>query len=1706
MEQQPKKRTGWKRAGRIALKTILGIFFLIVIVFLLVLTPPVQNFIRKKVVAYLENKLDTKVAIGRIYIGLPRDIVLEDIYIEDRQKDTLLSGGKLMADLNIWRLITKNDVILKHVTLNDITAKIKRQLPDTSFNFQFIIDAFAPTDTAASASSSTSSGITLGTIELNRIRVLYKDTLTGSDMEASLDHLFTNVRDFDQDRLHFDIPEINISGLVARVYQVKPLATPEPASIDRIEASQPKTMQLVLKTIKLQKIKLDYRNDVSAFYTTLDIGKFNVTTNSIDLNKRVIDLDDVLLEDAIASIRLGRNEQAKIVEKEVEQEVETQAEAGWKISAGNLNLQNNDLRFNNDNTPKISHGMDYAHLHAQQFTLQAKNIIIAPDTIAGTIGKGSFKEQSGFVLNVLQTDFLYTPRESYLHDLFLQTPGTTLQRNAAIKYASIESLANDIGNMEVDLDIDQSKVLVRDVLTFAPMLRQQPAFADPNAVWHINSRVTGRVSDLNIKALQVRSLQDTKLDVSGNIAGMPSMKKMSADLTIRNFSSSKRDISRFIPKKSLPSNITLPNNIHVKGTLKGNSSRMNTDLSLGTDLGNAMITGSFSEFDNPVNMGYNAKIESHSLNLGTLLQNNKIPGSFTATITVNGKGLDPKTANSQVNAVIKSAVMNGYNYRDVKLNGYIRNQVANFDASAIDPNIHFTMNLVADVSKEFPAIQARGMIDSIKLQALHFTKEKLIYHGKVDANFPVTNPDDLQGKLTLTESVFVQNDQRITLDTLQLAAARSDSGRYLQLASPVMTARLEGKYRLTQLGAVLQQAVQPYFAVAGNSNNARLEPYDFTINAYVLDNPALKVFVPGLTQLDSVSLQAHFSSENSWKASLKAPYIEMGPNRLRNLNLQASTTSDAIQMQTTVENISSGSNLALDNATINASIANNTIDFGLNIKDKSLKDIYNINGLLEQPRNGYYQLALKPDSLLLNYDTWTVAADNRILFGPQGINATNFELSKNGQRLTINSLNENPNAPLDVNFENFKLATLTGFIQTDSTFANGLLNGKITFNELSNEPVFIGDLSVNDLSLRGDTVGNVRMLVNNRVPGTYSADVTLSGRGNDVKLAGNYYLKAGDSNFDFDLDIRQMPMATVSAFSDEMIRDATGSASGKFDITGTITKPVVRGDLNFNKARFNFSMLNSYFSIDQEKIRIDESAIVFNNFEIKDTSQNTLQIDGLAGTSNFVNYNFDLKIRARDFQALNSTKRDNKLFYGQLFFNTNLQVKGTEKAPAIDGRLVVNDKTKMTVVLPQNEPGVVQREGVVEFVDMDATLTDSLFMAPYDSLNTAPYTGMDISLNVEIDKEAEFNLIVDEGNGDFLNVKGEAQLTAGIDPSGKINMAGTYELEQGSYELTFNFVRRKFDIEKGSRIVWEGEPTDARVELEAVYVANAAPLDLVKSQLEEASAFQRNTYMQKLPFDVHLKMEGELLKPLISFDIILPEDKKYAVSGEILTTVRNRLDQLRQETGEMNKQVFSLLLLNRFVAENPFDASGDAFNAGVLARQSVSKLLTEQLNRLADDLVAGVDLNFDVLSSEDYTTGERRDRTDLNVGLSKQLLNDRLKVSVGSNFELEGPSGSNQQSNNIAGDIALDYSISRDNRYLLRAYRKNEYQGVIDGYIIETGVGFIITVDYNRFRELFISKRERDQRRQRRQKQREIEEQQKEEQQNKTGTATPVNN
>ena len=85
-------------------------------------------------------------------------------------------------------------------------------------------------------------------------------------------------------------------------------------------------------------------------------------------------------------------------------------------------------------------------------------------------------------------------------------------------------------------------------------------------------------------------------------------------------------------------------------------------------------------------------------------------------------------------------------------------------------------------------------------------------------------------------------------------------------------ARLAGKYKLTEIGDVLMQVVQPYFTVMPSKQTNKTAPYNFRIALFVRDNPALKVAFPTLQRFQSLRFIARFASDSGWQANATMPY------------------------------------------------------------------------------------------------------------------------------------------------------------------------------------------------------------------------------------------------------------------------------------------------------------------------------------------------------------------------------------------------------------------------------------------------------------------------------------------------------------------------------------------------------------------------------------------------------------------------------------------------------------------------------------------------------------------------------------------------------------------------------------------------------------------------------------------------------------------
>ncbi|KAF2515200.1 translocation/assembly module TamB domain-containing protein [Flavobacterium foetidum] len=1645
-----------KKTIRILLWCVGSVIALLLLLIILIQIPSIQNFAKNKAVSYLHNKIKTKVALDHISIKFPKDVVLEGFYFEDQKKDTLLAGKRLEVDVDLFKLVS-SELEINSVSLENTTANISRN-KDGVFNFDYIIKAFESKEPKKEDPDSKPFKISVVKVNLDKINFNFKDDYSKNDIRVKLTHFDTKFNNFDLDNMDFNIPNINLDGLKLVLNQdvVEKIAVVSVETVDTI--SKRKDFKLKLGKIALSKIDIAYDNKDSRLDSGIRLGNLNLTVNEIDLTKQLLDFDTFEVKNLKGNLRLGAKD------KQIQApSLDTAAikQAGWKVKLNQTELSDIDFKFDDMQSKPVSKGIDYKHLDLSKFNFKAEKLYYGNDTISGNIQALTVNEKSGLQLQSLKTNFFYGPKNASLDNLYLRTPQTLVKDKVTASYQSLASLQKDLGNLAIDANLKESKIGFKDILLFVPNLQQTNPFKDnPNAILYVDSRVNGKVKDLNISRFEMSGIGTTKVSLSGKIKGLPDAQKAYYDLDIKKISSTSKDINSFVPSGTIPKNIQLPSQLNVNGKFKGSVQNFKTNLALNSSFGNAKVDALFDQRVKKREK-YDATVSLTDFDLGKVIKNDSI-GKITLNAKVKGNGLDPKTANAAIDGVVQKVVFNRYTYRDLNLKGNIENGSFAVKSGMKDPNLNFDLTASGDTKDKYPTVKLKLNLDIADLEKLNLHAGPMKLRGNVDADIANSNPDFLNGKVFLSNIQILKEAEPIVLDSIRVFAFADKDSNSIKISSQFLKAEVSGKYKLTTLANSIQKSLSKYIDLQNPKVNSEADEQRLAFTLKVDNDSILFKLLPKLTGLEPFTITGNYNSQtDSLQVKGTIPRIVYADNTISDGRIIIEAKENALEYLVSVAGIESGS-MKIPFTSLSGNVQNNILTYALEVQDAKENQQYYIAGNLAH-ENSKNIFKIDAESFVLNYEKWNIDPENAVEFGDKRLYINKFYLDNAGNELKIQSQGDQNNAPMQVDFVNFKIETILNIVKKDKLLMQGLINGNALVENVMTNPTFTSDLKIDDFAFKGEKVGDLEIKVDNKTANTLAADVVLSDEGNDLKLTGDYQLDAG--TFDFDVDINKLNIKSIQGFSMDNIEDGSGYLSGNFKITGNTSAPKINGELNFNDAAFRVTQLNSYFKVKNEKISFNEGTISFDKFSLLDENDNELFVDGTIQSPDFTKFNFNLLVEANDFRAINSKAADNDLFYGDLFLDTKLNIKGDLDSPVIDGTIKINKETKFSVVLPQSDPSIADREGIVEFVDEDNMyLKQTVEMQ--NTLNQSELKGMNVNVAITIDKEAELNLIIDKGNGDYLKLKGEAELVGGIDQSGKTTLTGKYEFNEGAYEMNFNGIRRKFDLQKGSFITWNGEPTMANVNITAVYKVNAAPIDLLGNQLSGKEQAEQNTYKQKLPFQTLLKMNGELMKPEISFGIVLPEGN-YNVSSDVVELTQTKLKQLEQDPAELNKQVFALLLLNRFVGENPFASESGGVNAESFARQSVSKILSQQLNNLAGQLISGFEVNFDLESTEDYTTGTMQNRTDLNVEVSKKLLDDRLKVTVGSSFGVEGAERANEESTNIAGDVALDYQLTKDGRYIVRAYRKNQYQVAVEGQVVETGVAFIITMSYNKFRELF---------------------------------------
>jgi hypothetical protein len=275
-------------------------------------------------------------------------------------------------------------------------------------------------------------------------------------------------------------------------------------------------------------------------------------------------------------------------------------------------------------------------------------------------------------------------------------------------------------------------------------------------------------------------------------------------------------------------------------------------------------------------------------------------------------------------------------------------------------------------------------------------------------------------------------------------------------------------------------------------------------------------------------------------------------------------------------------------------------------------------------------------------------------------------------------------------------------------------------------------------------------------------------------------------------------------------------------------------------------------------------------------------------------------------------------------------------------------------------------------------------------------------MQLSITEDAEIFIIFDDLAGDILRGQGRGDLIIKSLRNGLFTINGYYEVEQGQYLFTlYNFVNKPFTIERGGTIVWNGDPLNANINLEAVYEGlSASPFPLIQYNLDENQ--KEVVKQQRTEVKVKMLLTGSLLQPTIKFDIEMPN-----LTGDIKSKVDLRLRELRDNEEQMNQQIFSLLVLRTFINTGNIGSEVTG-NLGITAFNTLSEMLGNQLSMFVTNLLSNAFDDVDFISGVDFNIGYDVSKVsnetpnikagEVVVSVKPRLLNDKWIVTLGGNY------------------------------------------------------------------------------------------------------------
>lgn len=1226
-----------------------------------------------------------------------------------------------------------------------------------------------------------------------------------------------------------------------------------------------------------------------------------------------------------------------------------------------------------------------------------------------------------------------------------------------------ENPAAQLQNASYQLDIQ--RIYVQPQI----LHRINPGFSGVSSSIDIEGLAEGTLDSLFIDNLQL-SADNSYLLADGMLSNLTSP-SFGYELTLNNLVLSDRDMQAIASDMNLQqANVSAYGIPTVRGSINGTLNQITAGLDLQTDRGGASIDGTYTFEDRP-SYSLKVELDSLDISpfLQDSLGSSVLRGQITATGTGIDADADVQSdvslSGSRISGLIYQQLTAGvdlssrsgiyrFGFQNGETNGRAEGRFRlgetdrEFSTEAILNRFDIT-DYVSGIGYETTDLNGR-----ISASIQGNSADNLFGRISIEMNESVIDGDTLRPHQLYADIDEPGGENR----TLRMTSSFFDAnltgtiypgriGKALRYWRSFLSERIQDELffsdRITNMMPDENQETDST-AVSG-------PPLDLSLRATAKDLQLLRAYIPRINRLSSsgtVSMNVNATRDAlSMNGSFYDDSLTIEGSSFSDLGLSFTSIvnrGETIRNNTFADLQVNSSSVLINNTYTIEGISTNVSlrDSVITLRQKIDNALENLSFLSETTTLwGRDQLTTTVDTLTTGSPdySWRVRGEPVVeYFQDKSLRFNNFILESRDDFFELDgTFSTNAADSVNYSISNFSLGRISELIGGRVQF-EGILDGEFTTRSLTEVPSIQGDLSVSGGRINGRLVGDVT-LQSRFNPETDRFDTSIrlltdpekypdyiasnDGVGQDLRFDG--YFRAPDDDietdedlFYFDVDLREIDMWIVTAIVPKIITEMEGSASGRGFIRGTLDDYDFETTFNIDDVYGRPFFTNVPYTLDGN-LRFNRSdGLIFNEILMDDQQGGTGILTGQVDLDDFSPLNIlDLRVKIDNMRFMNNEQDPNVPFFADLSGTGTAILEGTSEAPVIRSAtpIVLSSNSRISIPL-QEETELEESRRFIQFVESFegrtplqrlSSRTEQDTVEDNDDTDLTFVELFTMNMQFVANDPIDVQLIFDPVTNDILTASGTGQIRLILDDQ-DFSMFGRFNISGGEYQFVGgDIIRRRFNIQDGGSINWQGDLLEANLDVTANYRARPD----ISTLLPAGANFQR------IPIELVLQIGGTISELTNEFYFQIPG----GIEGTQDPAITAQINRINQNEDAKVLQAFGILLTGNFVPsdqlQNPESGNITGTNAIVnpfFSSQIINPLLSNQINSLLrSDITFDVDFNLNAFNEVD-------------LGVALRLFDDRIVL------RREGQITGETE----VGDLGATYRINRT--FSLTAFHRQD--------------------------------------------------------------------